>query len=350
MPYGSLPDEAFWKLCRDSDDRNISALYKPRFRLTAGNRIATAGSCFAQHFGNRVRSSALRLVDVEPKPAFMSEDAGRRFGYGIYSARYGNIYTARQLRQLVDDCRRTKIRQSAIWEQDGRFYDGLRPGIEPEGYADRDELVMHRKAHLARVREMFKKSRIFVFTLGLTEAWQDRASGTVFPMAPGTVAGRFDRKRHGFMNFNVAQVVDDLTRTVKKLRRMNRNIRILLTVSPVPLTATASGNHVVQATTLSKSILRAAASEITERFNFVDYFPSYEIITNPMFGAKFFDDNLRTVTQEGVDTVMSVFFGAHDGIADAVPPTLPKKEPAQLEDEQDDLICEEVLLEEFANR
>jgi len=46
----------------------------------------------------------------------------------------------------------------------------------------------HRERHLKRVREVFSQAQIFVFTFGLTEAWVERRSGTVYPTAPGTIA------------------------------------------------------------------------------------------------------------------------------------------------------------------
>lgn len=349
MAYEALPDDAFWRLCREDPHHHYASIYRPKFQLKPGEKIATAGSCFAQHFGARVKASNLTFLDVETKPKIMPDDVARKFGYGIYSARYGNLYTARQLRQLLDDSRNGKMRPSAMWEQDGRWYDGLRPQVEPSGYNDQEELTVHRKYHLARVQEMFRKADVFVFTLGLTEAWQDRQSGTAFPTAPGVVAGRLDPARHEFVNFGISDVIADLTHVVKRLMRMNRTLRVLLTVSPVPLTATASGQHIVQATTYSKSVLRVAAAEIAQRFSHVDYVPSYEIITNPMTGARFYNANRRTVTQEGVDTVMAAFFGAHANVSAADAQMTAEAQIAEpAEDEDDDLICEEVLLEGFA--
>ena len=54
---------------------------------------------------------------------------------------------------------------------------------------------------------------------------------------------------------------------------------MILTVSPVPLVATAAGKHVLVATTYSKSVLRVACEEVCQKAADVMYFPSYEIIT-----------------------------------------------------------------------
>ena len=51
---------------------------------------------------------------------------------------------------------------------------------------------------------MFEQSEIFIFTLGLTEAWRSKKDGAVFPLAPGVSAGSFDpaeasRGEYGFL-------------------------------------------------------------------------------------------------------------------------------------------------------
>lgn len=55
--------------------------------------------------------------------------------------------------------------------------------------------------------------------------------------------------------------------------------RIVLTVSPVPLSRTFTGQDVAVANCYSKSVLRAAAEAVVQQYDFVDYFPSYESVT-----------------------------------------------------------------------
>ncbi|MCR8549012.1 GSCFA domain-containing protein [Salipiger sp. P9] len=348
MPYSSLPPSAFWKLCRNDRDFLLSDIYQPKFSLTPGMRIATAGSCFAQNIGRYVRASELELVDTEPAPALMPAETAQRFGYGLFSARYGNIYTARQLRQLLEDAVGDRLHDCTLWQRDGRFYDGLRPNTEPEGLGSEDELRAHRLDHLRRVRAIFDTADVFVFTLGLTETWTDTDTGVVFPTAPGVIAGQFDPDRHAFLNLGMGETLEDLSAAITLIRELAPEIRILLTVSPVPLTATASGHHVLRATTYSKSVLRAVAEEVAALDPGIDYFPSYEIITGTPFGARNYKDNLRNVTTEGVQRVMSVFFGAHDGLAPVDRPDTGLARPSSDPDEEDAVVCEEAMLEALA--
>jgi GSCFA family len=350
MPYRKLPPNAFWKLCRETDDFRLSELYQPAFQLAPGTRVATAGSCFAQHIGRYIRCSDLELIDVEPAPKSMHQNVAARFGYGLYSARYGNIYTARQLRQLLEDTVSQQIHECAIWQKDGRYFDALRPACEPDGFASVDELRTHRLEHLKRVKTIFETAEVFVFTLGLTETWMDRESGIVFPTAPGVIAGHFDSAKHKFANLGIADVLEDLSASIALMRTLSPELRILLTVSPVPLTATASGAHILAATTYSKSVLRAAAGELVALDQKVDYFPSFEIITGVPFGGQFYDNNLRTVTDEGVLTAMTTFFSAHSALNLQATEVSVQIKSSNSEENEDDVVCEEALLEAFASR
>ncbi|MEZ5767653.1 MAG: GSCFA domain-containing protein [Paracoccaceae bacterium] len=135
MPYSDLPPHAFWRLCRDDPRFRISDIYAPKCRLAPGMKVATAGSCFAQNIGKYIRTSRLHLVDAEPAPRGMAPETARRFGFGLFSARYGNVYTARQLRQLFQDAWSGTVHDAAIWQRDGRVYDGLRPNTDPRASA-----------------------------------------------------------------------------------------------------------------------------------------------------------------------------------------------------------------------
>jgi hypothetical protein len=354
LPFSSKHKTAFWKNCREGQDFLTADIFKPRHMLSAGDRIATAGSCFAQHIGSYVRKSDLNFVDVEPAPHGLATDIAKTYGFEMFSARYGNIYTPRQLRQLLSDAVTGEVHDAAVWEQDGAVFDGLRPGVEPDGYSSVRELKAHRRDHLARVHSIFEQTDIFIFTLGLTEIWQDSQTGLVFPTAPGVVAGKYDASAHSHKNLRFNEVMEDLDVALKLIREFAPDMQVLLTVSPVPLTATATDQHVLAATTYSKSVLRAAAEETMINHDFVDYFPSYELITGAPFSANAYSSNLRSVRRAAVDRVMSVFFGAHENLskpdigieAEAGPMAAESNEM----DEEDKLICEELRLEIFAGK
>jgi hypothetical protein len=136
-----------------------------------------------------------------------------------------------------------------------------------------------------------------VFTLGLTEAWAHRADGAVYPLCPGTVAGAFDPEHHRFINFGVTEVLGDMRAAFDFIRNRNARIRFLVTVSPVPLVATAENRHVLVPTSYSKSVLRTVCGELEAAHEDVAYFPSYEIITGSYTRGAYFGADLREVTE-----------------------------------------------------
>jgi uncharacterized protein (DUF2225 family) len=81
-------------------------------------------------------------------------------------------------------------------------------------------------------------------------------------------------------------------------------------VSPVPLNATYVPQNVWTSTTYSKAVLRAVAGDVSKELAYVDYFPSYEIITCPQVQGRYFEDDLREVKDVGVRHVMKIF-GRH---------------------------------------
>lgn len=342
-PYKSQPAQAFWRpAVADRHFAEMENLWQP-LHLKKEHKVATAGSCFAQHIGNNLARRGANFMDMEPAPPlFDSEAEARRWGFGVFSCRYGNIYTTRQLVQLFDEAFGHRVPAERVWEKQGRYFDALRPGIDPVGQDSAEAVLALRERHLGKVREMFTTLDLFVFTLGLTEGWELVEDGTMYPMAPGTIAGTFDAEKYRFHNLRHAEIMEDLRDVWERLKAINPGARMLLTVSPVPLTATATDNHVLPATVYSKSVLRGVAGEMAEDFEDVTYFPSYEIISTHPYGGMFFNPDKRTVNQFGVNHVMSHFFSG------------PLAEEFQLgnapaKQEEPDLVCDEEELEQALN-
>lgn len=337
-PYKTQPARAFWKPAVATPHyADLEDLWQP-MALTRADRVATAGSCFAQHLGNNLARRGAAFMDLEPAPPVFDTTAeARRWGYGVFSCRYGNIYTTRQLIQLFDEAHGARTPAERVWQKGERFFDALRPGIDPVGQDSPETVLSLRAKHLASVREMFATLDVLVFTLGLTEGWEAVEDGTMYPMAPGTIAGSHDPARYRFHNLRYPEILADLAAFRDRLRDVNPGARMLLTVSPVPLTATATDQHVLPAAVYSKSVLRAVAGDMAADHDDVAYFPSYEIISSHPSRAMYFNPDLRTVNQYGVDYVMTHFFSG--------PLKAEFGDPGAEADAEVDLICDEEKLE-----
>jgi hypothetical protein len=347
-PYSGLEPRAFWKTgVAARAPLDPGQLFRPKFPVTRSMKIVTAGSCFAQHVGRALLGAGFRVLDAEPLPPVIPDAVAQAFGYRLYSARYGNVYTVAQLLQMLREADGEITPALPVWEKAGRFFDAQRPGIEPDGLESAELVRKHRKSHLGAVQSVFREADLLVFTLGLTEAWVHTATGTVYPTAPGTVAGSYDPGVFSFKNYECDEVIRDFEAVRARLMRKNPKLRFLLTVSPVPLTATASGEHVEVASCYSKAVLRAACGALYQRHDNVEYYPSFELITSQNARGAYYEPGLRSVSTKGVDAAMELFLRAH-GVTGPETAAKPGAKRKQAEADTDELVCEEALLEAFS--
>lgn len=350
-PYNNQPPKAFWKHGVASNSLfDISELWDPKFHISPKDNISTYGSCFSQYFGKTLEERDYSWLRTETAPFGMSPESQKQYGYNVFSSRTANIYTSSLLRQWTDWALNPSIIPDLVWKKDDRYIDPFRPKIEPNGFESVAELENAREVTCKSFKESISKAKFFIFTLGLTERWLDKKHGFEYPMCPGTAGGEFSAEDHEFSNMDFVEILKELKLAISNMREINPHLKFILTVSPVPLTATATNQHVLVATMHSKSLLRTVAGQLALNNKNIDYFPSYEIINSPAFRGTFFEPNLRSVNPYGVQFVMNSFFNAQEqkfGKATVQKPEIQKK----ISDvSNEDVVCEEELLNAFGNQ
>jgi hypothetical protein len=302
-PYKNAPRKAFWSKAV-AKDWQVNDLLSSFPLIRKGDNVGSAGSCFAGNIIPYLEDAGFNYVRKTIIPEGLKTAYQENFNYHTFSAAYGNVYTARHLLQLIQMALGLFKPHEDRWYVDGKVLDPFRPGLRFTASND-IEFDKLNSQYLVSVIAAFKQMDVFVFTLGLTEAWVSSLDGAVFPACPGTISGEFNSEQHVFKNYSASEIKNDLTETFALLRGINPNLKVILTVSPVPLVATATANHVVSATVYSKSVLRVAAQEVVNLLPYATYFPSYEIVTGPQAPENFFEENRRDVSKQAIDTVMS---------------------------------------------
>ena len=119
--YDGLPAHCFWKdSVADRPAAEVDPVVRAKFALTRTDKIVTAGSCFAQHISNFLRGAGFAyLVTETAHPLFADEAEARAYGYGVFSARYGNIYTPRQWLQLLQRAYGEFTPAETLWPGEG---------------------------------------------------------------------------------------------------------------------------------------------------------------------------------------------------------------------------------------
>ena len=143
-PYRGRPDHAFWgQAVAEQAAAGVDPVTAMPFAIGPGDAVATAGSCFAQHLSRSLLAQGFRYLVTEEftgTPGTLDE------GYGSFSARFGNIYTARQLRQLFDRAYGLVRPQARAWAlPGGGLADPFRPRIQQGGFPDAETLEADRR-------------------------------------------------------------------------------------------------------------------------------------------------------------------------------------------------------------
>src|ERR1700761_595271 len=97
-PYHALPPSSFWRQAvTDLNAEDFDPHLDSNFMFGRDARVASAGSCFAQHISRALKERGYNYFVTESAPGYLTREQEDRFNYGVFSARYGNIYTTLQL-------------------------------------------------------------------------------------------------------------------------------------------------------------------------------------------------------------------------------------------------------------
>lgn len=128
------------------------------------------------------------------------------------------------------------------------------------------------------INKLITTADVFIITLGLAEAWYDKLTNTYLNITPVEILAR-NMDRFEFRITDYSENVLALQELVRIIRsEVSWDLKIVITVSPVPLETTFSGNDILTANTLSKATLRCVAQAVADSDPAIDYFPSYETV------------------------------------------------------------------------
>jgi hypothetical protein len=241
-------------------------------------RVLTVGSCFADSIGERLRLNKVNAL-VNP---------------------FGTVFQPLALAQLL----RAAAGEAQDWQQHvvearGRWqsYD-FHSTIGAESPV---ELLQTIQEKVRQVGEFVRSADAVVLTLGTAWAYRLRETGELVSNLHKLPASLFDKEL-----LTADEIVNALAEVHALLRRLNPNIRIVLTVSPVRhLKDTLPLNAV------SKSVLRVACHYLSELLPNVSYFPAYELLTDDLRDYRFYAADMLHPSEAAEDYIWERFARAY---------------------------------------
>jgi hypothetical protein len=245
--------------------------------ITKDHYITAFGSCFAVHVSNYLLERGYRVFNE--------------------SSAYAAAYVIRCGEGMVNTF---AVAQQFQWAYGEKEFDESLWFDSSGAEASYDSGIRE------RTRAVFDQTDIFLITLGLSEVWYSKQTGDVFWRA--IPRSKFDPSRHGFKVTTVAENLENLNTIYQIIRNRRPSASIIITLSPVHLTASCRPVSCITANSVSKSILRVALDQFHTTHcqdKQLFYFPSFEMVKE-FFRDPFRGDN-RHVRGKVVEQIMDSF-------------------------------------------
>jgi len=202
--------------------------------LTSKSTVFTLGSCFAQNIAHVLNAQGVSTTYLPMSENFNSSGANLTF-----------------LRWILKD------------QRDSNF--------------DRIKTLIETNAK-NKLKNIISNCNVLVYTMGVSPAFFDRITGD-HVIATGDAHAISLIRDCEFRTTTVSENVENLESIIALVREVNPNTHIVLSVSPIPLTATFEMDSAIIADCISKSIMRAATHEVISKGPInVSYWPSFEIV------------------------------------------------------------------------
>jgi len=241
-------------------------------------RVLTVGSCFAESLGERLRQHKVAAL-VNP---------------------FGTVFQPLALAQLL----RAAAGEAQDWQQHLVEARGRWQSYDFHGTIGAEspvELLQLIETTVRQVGDFVRTADVLVLTLGTAWAYRLRETGELVNNLHKMPAALFEKEL-----LTADEVVNALAEIHASLRRLNPELRIVLTVSPVRhLKDTLPLNAV------SKSVLRVACHYLSELLPGVSYFPAYELLTDDLRDYRFYAADMLHPSDVAQDYIWERFARAY---------------------------------------
>lgn len=295
IALNNIKDNPVGRWPRRGEPGRLAPIAKPQFQPTfffePRETIFTIGSCFARHVE---RELSFRGFALPARHLFESDEDFGAVGLDVLN-NYGTPSIFNELSWAFDK----NFDPSLCFEpvRDNWVDMHLHASIRPTTL----EVLRTRRRAIAAAYRSIAHCRAVIITLGLAEVWYDKQHQVYLNVAPRRSILRDSPLRFELHVLSPEESYGFLRQALHLIQRHGSpGIKVVLTVSPVPLSATYRAIDVMAANGYSKAVLRVAAEQAAAEFDFVDYFPSYESITLSERDHAWSEDNVH-VTQRAVE-------------------------------------------------
>ena len=201
----------------------------------------------------------------------------------------------------IEPCERMLFVGSCFADNIGQRFvaDKFRAVVNPDGVMYNPASILHTvDRYVDRLEaEDAEAPRTAVFTLGTNHVYILNETGEIVDNCRKRPQRLFTERE-----LTVDECAEYLCRAIGKLRSVNPDMRVVLTVSPIRYAK--YGFHGSQ---LSKAVLLLAANKVVRGHDMVEYFPAYEIVNDELRDYRFYREDMLHPSDQAVKYIQQRF-------------------------------------------
>lgn len=246
--------------------------------LQLQDKAVTMGSCFAEVIGTKLKDYKVDVL-VNPFGTIFNPIAVSR----LLQAVAGGPYNPEQ----------NLVQRDGIWYS----YD-LHSSLSSP---NKSVLIQLINTRIQLTRAHLTQAKLLIITLGTAVSYRLTDSDIIVANCHKLPSKQFSRQL--LTTEEITQSIDAAFQTLKKL---NPNLQIILTVSPV-----RHLKETIPVNSVSKSILRVTTHLVTESHQDILYFPAYEIMLDDLRDYRFYGQDMLHPTPTAEDYIWQKFTTAY---------------------------------------
>ena len=243
-------------------------------KISHKDSIFTIGSCFSDCIGTKFTNNKFEVL-ANP---------------------FGTVYNPVSIANLLEySIRKNTPADDTYLENQGLFanynFHSAFSALNQQTVKERIE------SSIKQSNSFLNKSNWLIVTLGTAWVYERLDTGNIVANCHKMPARIFNKRL-----LSIEQIIASLEPKLAKLREAKSNLQVVLTVSPVRhIKDTLRHNNV------SKSILRLVCERLDNENNFIQYFPSYEIMMDDLRDYRFYKSDMIHPSVEAEDYIWKIF-------------------------------------------
>lgn len=235
--------------------------------------ILTTGSCFADQFGQWMKNNKFDLL-VNP---------------------FGTTYNPISIHKNLLDSLTLSFDEQLFVDRSGIWYHF---NFNSKWWGTEKQALKTSIHHIQQqVFQRINKMNVLIITYGTAWVYHHKKQNCIVANCHKIPATEFEKQL-----LRVEDITASFGELYTSLQKLRPGVRIIVTVSPV-----RHMKDTLVLNSVSKASLRLACHALTNQFENVEYFPSYEIMMDDLRDYRFYDRDKIHPTEEALDYISGKF-------------------------------------------